>query len=223
MKFVGLSPAQREAFEKHREAFNEGRQQRVDARKKASLGTRNTPEGMIGDCVIQSLIIFSPICIVVVPLALAMAHSVEGPKASSRESYLPSLPSDLELSRLDEKIRQRLNADSLVRRLSGAVQLDERAISDDSQPRLLIRLQSATFTPDRMIVISVVVKAEPAASVIWPPTEHRYHLGYSGDEESLVRGLAEAEANLTYSILSTYCTTCARERQIETIDTPLHL
>src|SRR4051812_3920300 len=50
--FVGLDAAEREEFEKHRKAFDEARKQRIDQRKTRSLGARNTPEGMAGECII---------------------------------------------------------------------------------------------------------------------------------------------------------------------------
>jgi hypothetical protein len=204
IRFVGLTSAERDAFEKGREAFEEGRQRRIESRKEARLSGRNSVGGMAFECVIATAIIFSPICLVVVPATYGVASTVERRRASAQEAYMPSLPSDQELSRLEAKIKQQITAQGVARRVLNSLRSDGQASGDSGFPRLRIRADSATFGPDRMITIKVVVQAEPAAGVTWPPTEHRYHLGYVGEIDRMDSGLNEAEASIAASISSTY-------------------
>jgi len=134
---------------------------------------------------------------------LIAAHSWEGPRAARKEPYLPSLPSDKELSRIDSEIREHLGAAAIAKQMSSSLGAQGRAPNDGGFPRLVIRTESATFTADRMMTISVLAEAQPAAGVVWLPTEHRYHIGYA-DEASVKRGLTEARTSIAASILWTY-------------------
>lgn len=189
--FVGLTDAQREAFERYREKFDEDREQRIQQR------APNAADPMVR-CVFATLIIFSPVCLVVVPWALRL----EGRYYD--EPYMPSLPSDRELRRVEAKIKENFTAASIVRRVTSAYDQERGERQSIGYPRLGVVASSATFTPERMILLRVFVNAEPSTDVAWQPTEHRYHLSYPEDEASLVRGLAEAEASVAKGILSTY-------------------
>jgi len=206
--FVGLDAAEREEFEKLRKAFDEARWQRIDERKTRNLGQRNTPESMAVECVFRTYVVFSPLCIVLVPTALGLAHAVETPRAAKNEPYLPALPSDPELLLIGQKIREELSAAQLARHLGNSLAVQDQATGE--YPRLEVRAQSAKFSADRAIAIEVVVQAHPAPGVAWQPTQHRFQLGYAGDPESLAAGLKEARAKLAESILSTYRLTDAK-------------
>jgi hypothetical protein len=204
IQFVGLTSEERKAFEEHSESFDENRRQRIERRKIAQLGPRNTPENMIEECVIRALIIFSPVCIVIVPVALIAANTFEGRRAARREPYLPSLPSDRELSGINEKIRQHLTAAAIAERVSTGLQAQGQTRSENRFPRLVIRAESAKFWSNRTIELRFDVRAQTADGETSSPTEHRYHLGYDGDDRKLVRGLREAEDRLAISILYIY-------------------
>lgn len=198
IRFVGLTSADREAFEKERAAFEKARQERIEYRANATrVGSE---EKTVVQCMFGMFIIFSPLCLFWVPAHHGFQSTVERGKASRAEPYLPSLPSDEELSRVEQKIKLKITAQGVARQLSRLS--DSRALYDRGFPRVLIRAESATFTPDRMITIKVVVQAEVEAGVTWPPTEHLYHLGYV--ENGLDSGLNDAEASLAASISSTY-------------------
>jgi hypothetical protein len=200
--FVGLDAAEREEFEKYRKAFDEARQQRIGERKTRNLGSRNTPEAMAGECIIKTLVIFSPLCILVVPMALGAAHAVEGPRAAKNEPYLPALPSDPELLLVGQKIREELSAVQLARQMANTLGAQAQAASEF--PRLEVRAISAKFSTERTIAIEFIVQAHPAAGVAWQPTQHRLQLGYTGDADGLAAGLKDGRTKLAESILSTY-------------------
>jgi hypothetical protein len=204
IRFLGLTAEDRKAFEKQSESFEEDRRQRIERRKTAQLGVRNTPGNMTVDCIMQAVIIFSPVCIVIVPVALIAAHTFEGRRASNREHYLPSLPSDRELSGIDEKIRQHLTAAAIAKRVSNGVQAKGPMGGENRFPRLVIRAESARFRIDRTIELRFDVRAQTADGETSSPTEHRYYLGYDGDDNNLIKGLHEAEARLATSVLYMY-------------------
>lgn len=203
IRFVGLTSQERSEFDKRRESFEEERERRIEQRKAAQLGARNTPGSMFVECVVLTLVIFSPVCIVIVPVALIAAHTVEGRRAARREPYMLSLPSDRELAQVEEKVREDLAAAAIAKRMLSDLEALGPAPHDGGFPRLVIRTESATFTTDRMMTISVLAEAQPAAGVVWLPTEHRYHIGYA-DEASVKRGLTEARTSIAASILWTY-------------------
>jgi hypothetical protein len=200
--FVGLDAAEREEFEKYRKAFDEARQQRIDERKTRNLGPRNTPGAMAVECVVRTLVVFSPLCIVVVPMALGLAHAIESPRAAKNEPYLPALPSDPELLLVGQKIKEELSADQLARQLANTLGAQTQATSEF--PRLEVRVISAKFSTDRTIAIEAIVQAHPAAGVAWQPSQHRFQLGYTGDADRLAAGLKDGKTKLAESILSTY-------------------
>jgi len=200
--FVGLDAAEREEFEKYRKAFDESRDQRIDERKTRNLGTRNTPGAMAVDCIVRTLVIFSPLCILIVPTALGMAHAVETPRAAKNEPYLPALPSDPELLLVGQKIKEELSAVQLTQQLANT--LGARAQASSEFPRLEVRAKSAKFSTDRTIAIEVVAQAHPAAGVAWQPTQHRFQLSYAGDADKFAAGLKDGRTQLAESILSTY-------------------
>jgi len=198
--FVGLDAAEREEFEKYRKAFDEARQQRISERKTRNMGPRNTPEAMAVECIVRTLVVFSPLCLVVVPTALGVAHAVETPRAAKDEPYLPALPSDPELLLVGQKLKAELSADQLARQVASTL----GAQATGEFPRLEVRAASAKFSTDRTIAIEVVVQAHPAAGVAWQPTQHRFQFGYEGDADRLAAGLKDGRAKLAESILSTY-------------------
>jgi hypothetical protein len=200
--FVGLDAAQREEFEKYRKAFDEARQQRIDERKTRNMGPRNTPEAMAVECIVKTLVVFSPLCLVIVPTALGVAHAVETPRAAKNEPYLPALPSDPELLLIGQKIKEELSAARLARQLADT--LGAQAQATGEFPRLEVRATSAKFSTDRTIAIEVVVQAHPAAGVAWQPTQHRLQLSYAGDADMFAAGLKDGRTQLAESILSTY-------------------
>jgi hypothetical protein len=201
--FVALTPEGRDAAEKSRRASEEGRQTRIDGAVEGAMSGRNSVGFMAVECAIRTLVIFSPICIVVVPAAQGIGLTVERTKASQRETYLPALPSDQELIRVEEKIKERITAQGLASAVIKRMGSDSPRPGEIEFPRLVIRTDSATFTPEGMITIKAIAQVETEAGITWRPTEHRYHLGYAG-ENVLDRGLNQAEARLAENIASTY-------------------
>ncbi len=112
-----LSPEERQAMEKAREEFNKAREERVDRLTAQRMSGRNSVEGMTLDCVVQTFIIFSPLCIVIVPVAYGTGTVIEGRRASRHEPYMPALPSQQELLAVHEKILSHVTATGIAYRL----------------------------------------------------------------------------------------------------------
>jgi hypothetical protein len=198
--FTGLSLAQRQLYEKDREKFERDLQRGPGN----STGGTQTAAQFMGECVVRGLIIFSPVCLALLPLLPAankLSNANFERQAAAQIPYLPDLPSDQELSLVGAKISRQITAQGLAKRVLHT--WGGQATGDSDFPRLVIRADSATFNAERLISIKVVVQAQPAAGVAWAPTEHSYHLGYGGIDK-LDGGLDEAEASLAASIASMY-------------------
>ena len=198
-----LSPEERQAMEKAREEFNKAREERVSQVREQRMSGRNSPGGMTFECVISTLIIFSPLCIFLVPAAYGTGTLVEHARASRREPYVPALPSEQELLAAHEKILSHVSATGIAYRLHTPPS-DREMSSADQFPRLVITPSFVTFSGERTFVIKFLVQGQPSADVSWPQTEHIYRVGYYQDTQRLLSELSQGEARLAESISVTY-------------------
>jgi hypothetical protein len=210
-----ISPEQRQAMENAREEFNQAREERINRVVDQRMSGRNSLGGMTLECVIVTLIILSPLCLVIVPLAYGTGTFVEGRRASRTEPYMPALPSDQELLAVHEKILSHVSAKGIASRL-GDPSSDGEASGAAQFPRLVITPAFVSFTAERNFLIKFLVQGRPSAEVSWPQTEHGYQFGYDQNAQHLMSELSQAEARLAESISTTYGLPGAPERRTAT-------
>jgi len=198
-----LSPEERQALEKARDEFNKARDERVSQITDSKMSGRNSPEGMIAECVIRTLVILSPLCIFIVPVAYGTGTLVEHGKASRSQPFVAALPSEAELLAVHEKILIHVTAAGIADRLR-APGSDRKGSSADQFPRLLITPSFVTFGTERTFQVRFLVQGQPSADVSWPQTEHVFHVGYYQDAQRLISELSQGEARLAESISTTY-------------------
>jgi hypothetical protein len=198
-------------MEKAREEFNQAREERIDRVVDQRMSGRNSVGGMTVECVVVTLIILSPLCLVIVPLAYGTGTFVEGRMASRTEPYMPALPSDQELLAVHEKILSHVTATGIAQRL-GDPSSDGEASGAAQFPRLVITPPFVAYTAERHFLIKFLVQGRPSAEVSWPQTEHSYQFGSDQDAQRLMSELSQAEARLPESISTTYGLRGAPER-----------
>jgi hypothetical protein len=198
-------------MEKAREEFNQAREERIDRVVDQRMSGRNSVGGMTLECVLVTLIILSPLCLIIVPLAYGTGTFVEGKRASRTEPYMPALPTDQELLAVHEKISSHVSAKGIASRL-GDSSSDREASAAAPFPRLVITPSLVAFTAERVFLIKFLVQGRPSAEVSWPQTEHSYQFGYDQDAQRLMSELSQAEARLAESISATYGLPGAPER-----------
>jgi hypothetical protein len=206
-------------MEKAREEFNKAREERVSHHTDQRMSGRNSPGGMTVECVVRTLIIFSPLCIFIVPLAYGTGTFVEGKRASRNEPYMPALPSEQELLAVHEKILSHVTAKGIASRL-GNPSSDHEGSGAAQFPRLVITPSFVAFTSERNFLIKFFVQGHPAAESVWPQTEHSFQFGYYENPRELMSELSQAEARLAESIAITYGLPGAPERRTATTATP---
>jgi len=199
-----VSPEERQAIEKAREEFNQARDERVSRLTDQGMSRRDSVEGMTLDCVvIWTMIILSPLCLLVVPVTYGTATLIERKRASRSQPYMPALPSEQELSAVHEKILRHVTANGIADRLRAPASGREGSRADPF-PRLLITPSFVTFSPERTFLVKFLVQGQPSADVSWPQTEHVYHVGYHQNAQRLMTELTQGEARLAESISTTY-------------------
>jgi hypothetical protein len=161
------------------------------------------------------LIIFSPLCIFLVPVAYGTGTIVEGRRASRSEPYMPALPSEQELLAVHEKILSHVTATGIAYRL-GDSSSDGQGSDAAQFPRLVITPSFVAFNAERNFVIRFLVQGHPSAGVSWRQTEHSYQFGYYENTQRLMSELSQAEARLAESISITYGLPGAPERRTAT-------
>ena len=198
-----LSPEERQALEKAREKFNKAREERVSEIRERRMSGGNSPGAMAVDCVVKTYIIFSPLCIVIVPVAYGTGTLVEHGRASRSQPYVPALPSQEELSAAHQKVLSHVTATGIAYRL-GTPPSDREGDSAHQFPRLVITPSFVTFGAERSFLIKFLVQGQPSADVTWPQTEHSYQVSYYPSTERLMAELSQGEGRLAESISTTY-------------------
>ena len=199
MKFIGLTSEERQIYEKQRREWNERRDQHIQA------SADNVPVGDdIFKCIVGSLVIGSPLCLFIVPMVHGDKKGRARAAAAREFRYMPALPSDEDFAAIYERIREPITASKVAERVLTNVERAEQPADQAEFPRLLVRADSAKATSDSMVVVNVVVQAQPAVGVTWPATEHRYHFAYGSRLKSLESELHDAETSIAASIMSSY-------------------
>src|SRR5436190_1758432 len=99
MKFIGLTSEEKALYEKQRREWNERRTQQIEAR-----ADRVPIADIVGGCIVGTLIIFSPLCLFIVPM-LAGDRKGQARTAAMKEfKYMPALPSDKDFAAVYERI-----------------------------------------------------------------------------------------------------------------------
>lgn len=212
LRSVGPGPEERARFERQREAFNAAQKE-----KEAGGGQSGgaSPDYRTEDwvqCVVKTLVVFSPLCLILVPIADSVVRPlIAAPRNAvvAYKPYMPDLPPDSEVEFMGKLINEEMTAP----RVAVGVENEFRTHygpAHSEYPRLSISAGTATleFLPAApftlVATISFVVQAEPVFGVTWPPTEHRYVARAIRDRSDLAWAVGQAETRLADSILATY-------------------
>jgi hypothetical protein len=199
---LNQDPQQMMALENARYEFNRAREERL--REAGDRAMEGRAAGMTFECIIRTLVIFSPLCIAIVPGGYQLGIAMEQGRASANEPYAPALPSHRELLAVHEQIVSNVTARGIAQRLR-STSPDSAARGADQFPRLLIIPPVfVTFTAERTFEITFLARGQPSADVTWPQTEHVFHVGYDEDRQRLKSELIRGEARLADAISGTY-------------------